>query len=59
MTTLVKKLFDTNPEKPAALIKVVQQSAYWSKSISKTNISFSCDELINSIDFIVNNSFIT
>ena len=59
MTTFVKKLFDTNPEKPYICCSDKDRSAYWSKIISKTNISFSCDELINSIDFIVNNSFIT
>ena len=52
----MKKLFDTNPESLifAALIKVVQRIAIGvrSKSVSNTNISLSCDELINSIDFI-------
>ena len=47
------------PEKPYICCSDKDRSAYWSKIISKTNISFSCDELINSIDFIVNNSFIT
>jgi len=59
MTSFVKKLFNANPEKPYICCSDKGRSAYWSKSISKKNITFSCDELIDSIDFIVNNSFIT
>ena len=44
MTTLVKKLFDTNPEKSYICFSDKGRSAYWSKYISKTNTSFSCDQ---------------
>ena len=44
MTTFVKKLFDTNPEKSYICFSDKGRSAYWSKYISKTNTSFSCDQ---------------
>ena len=56
---LKRNCFNTNPGKHYISLSDKGRSAHWSGSVSKTNISFSCDELINSIDFIVNNSFIT
>ena len=58
ISSFVRKLYDANIDKSYISYSNKGRSAYWSRSRSNNNVSFTCDELIDSINFIVNNSYV-
>ena len=58
MRKFITKMFDINPDKEYITYNKKGGYAYYTKTLSKTHISFSCIDLINNVDIIIDNSYV-